>query len=314
MIKGSKILVTGGAGFIGSHLVEALLPYNKVKVIDDLSSGKRENLPNDPNLIFHRSSILNNATVQESVRWADYIFHMAADVGNIKSLEDPIYNMRVNVEGTINILEAARYNDHLKKIVFSSSSAVYGDVHNAPIPETAEIMPDSPYAVSKHSAEEYCLAYAFLYNSPIVILRYFNVYGTRQGYSEYANVIPVFVNHAINGTTATIFGTGDQTRDWVHVSDVVKANILAAEHSYLVTHASTYNIATGKGNTIKKLIAIIGSSIGKDIIIHHEPPRAGEVQHSRADISEAKDRLEYTPQVTLNVGIREYCNKELKRR
>jgi len=307
LIKGRKILVTGGAGFIGSHLVRELLPYNKVVVLDDFSSGKLKNLPQDPNLTIAKGSVLDSSKVNYHVHGADYIFHLAADVGNIKSLENPIYNMGVNIEGTLNILEAARHSGHLKKMVFSSSSAVYGDPGELPITESCLPDPDSPYAVSKLAAERYCISYNRMFGLPTIALRYFNVYGPRQGHSEYANAIPVFFKHVLGETEVTVFGDGEQTRDFVYVTDVVNANILAAENPVV----GIFNIATGLSITVNHLIGWIEQITNHPLGLTprtYVPIRKGEVLISQASITDATNIIGYEPKVSLGKGLEYYYN------
>lgn len=311
MIKNAQILVSGGAGFIGSHIADRLSVDNKVIVLDNLSSGFEANLEDFKNRItFIKGDILDRPLVEKLVANSDYIFHLAANVGNIKSIEDPYFDMEVNIKGTLNLLQAS-LNAKIKKFVYSSSSAAYGDAKYLPINESHPKNPESPYAVSKLSAEKYVLAFHIIYGIPVIALRYFNVYGPRQGSSQYANAIPVFFRNIKNGEPITIFGDGSQTRDFVNAKDVVNANILAAE-SELTT--GVFNIATGMPTSVNELVDhIIDITASKPEQIN-APRRKGEVLHSLADISTAKKMLGYKPEVTIKEGLRDYFNHSVEKR
>jgi UDP-glucose 4-epimerase len=245
-------VVTGGVGFIGSHLVEHLAVDNYVTVIDDLSVGKMENLKNvheqfPDNVKFLHGSITDLSFLQDAVKGAIGIFHHAALASVPASIAEPKKSHDVNATGTLNVLIAARDNG-VKKVVFASSSAVYGDAAQPPIDEHSPISPLSPYAVQKHLGEEYCTIFTELYGLETVCLRYFNVYGSRQNpHSTYAAVIPKFIYSVQHNTSPVIYGDGTQTRDFVHVSDVVRANIMAMESS----GTGIYNVAEGTAITIK---------------------------------------------------------------
>ncbi len=303
MIKDCNVLVTGGAGFIGSHIVNRLSPNNKVTVLDNLSSGLLSNLKNSEKRInFIEGDIRDKGIIETIVRDMDYVFHLAANVGNIKSIEDPYIDMDVNIKGTINLLESC-VNSNIKKLVYSASAAVYGDAQIQPTDEKYPPDPESPYAVSKLAAEKYCSAFHKIYGLPVISLRYFNVYGPRQGSSEYANVIPVFFRRIRANEPITIFGDGEQTRDFVNVKDVVNANILAAESELNV---GLFNIASCTSTTINELADHIINITNQNIERIYSPIRKGEVLHSLADISAAKKMLGYNPSVNIIDGLKEY--------
>lgn len=304
MIKGSNIFISGGMGFIGSHIAERLCQDNKVVIVDDLSSGFKKNIEAFKDKVtFIEADIYDKdlLNVLMGKYQFDYVFHLAAHVGNVVSLENPILDMNVNVGGTIALLEACRKH-RIQKFVYSSSSAVYGDARTLPIKEDAPKLPESPYACSKYAAEQYALAYGRIYNVPVIALRYFNVYGTRQGSSEYANAIPVFFRNMKEGKV-TIFGDGEQTRDFVNVREVVEANILAAE-SDLKT--GVFNIASGSSISVNELVKIIEVITKANPEIVYTDRRKGEVLHSLADISLAKRWLGYEPKVKIGLGLGEY--------
>jgi UDP-glucose 4-epimerase len=301
-LKGKKILVTGGAGFIGSHIVDALSGENQVTVLDNLYSGHMENLEKSMGRIrFFKDDILNQEILNKLVGEAEYVFHLAANVGNLKSIEDPYFDLDVNARGTLNVLEACRKSS-IKRLVCTSSAAVYGDAKYIPIDEKHPINPESPYAVSKLAEEKYCFAYHKIHGVPATALRYFNVYGPRQGGSAYANVISIFTNKIKEGKPLTIYGNGKQTRDYVFVEDVVQANILAATQPDAL--GEYFNIGTGKQYTIKQLIEMFKRVTGKDFQVKYADFRAGEIIYSRATIKKAQKILGYKPETALEAGLR----------
>ncbi len=295
--------MTGGAGFIGSNLVEELLDLGEVSVIDDLSTGDIENIELlvDKGVSFIEASILDNEKLVDVSRGIDFIFHQAALPSVSRSIDDPVKSNLVNVSGTLNVLEAARKN-HVKKVVYASSSAVYGDTVELPISESMKPNPLSPYAVSKLAAEYYCRVYSHIYGTPTVCLRYFNVFGPRQNpYSEYSAVIPKFISLILEGKAPTINGDGSITRDFVFVKDVVHANIQAIK-----TQAEgVFNIANGKQTSLKELAELIMYKVGTKVEIIYGSNRTGDVQDSFADITEAKDKLQYTPKYDIKKGLKE---------
>ena len=298
-----KFLVTGGAGFIGSNLVEELLDSGEVYVIDDLSTGDIENIEIlvDKGVSFIEANILDYEKLVEVSRGIDFIFHQAALPSVSRSIDDPVKSNLVNVSGTLNVLEAARKN-HVKKVVYASSSAVYGDTVELPISESMKPNPLSPYAVSKIAAEYYCRVYSYIYGLPTVCLRYFNVFGPRQNpYSEYSAVIPKFISLILEGNAPTINGDGSITRDFVFVKDVVHANIKAIN-----TEAEgVFNIANGKQTSLKELAELIMKKVGTKVEIIYGPNRIGDVQDSLADITEAKNKLQYNPKYDIKKGLKE---------
>jgi len=298
-----KCLVTGGAGFIGSNLVEELLKRgDEVTVIDNFTTGSWTNLPsNNGRLSVVKGDILDFKLVESCVKDVEVVFHLAAEVGNVKSLENPIRDAEVNILGTINLLRAV-VASKVKSIVYSSSSAIFGEPEHLPIDESHPLAPESFYAVSKLGAEKYCLAFAKLYNISVVCLRYFNVYGPQQGYSEYANVMPIFTERLLKGIPLIIYGDGEQTRDFVAVQDVVQANLLAAAKE--LTVGEVFNIGTGKPTTVNQLSQVMQNVTDISVSSYHDPPRQGEVRDSVADITKAKKLLGYKPEIELEEGVK----------
>ncbi len=300
-LKGKNVLVTGGAGFIGSHIVDRLSPENKVIVLDNLFSGLLPNLEKSKDRItFVKGDILDKALVKDIVAKVEFVFHLAAHVGNIRSIKDPYFDMDVNIRGTLNLLEACRDSD-IKRFVYTSSGAIFGEAKYLPIDEEHPLNPESPYAVSKLAAEKYCFAFHKVYNLPTVALRYFNAYGSRQDTSEYANAISIFLSRTRDGKPITIFGDGEQTRDFVFIDDIVTANILAAIQPAAV--GEIFNISTGQEHTIKQLVSIIQQVSARQSLVSHADPRAGEVRYSRANIEKARKLLGYSPKTSLKEGL-----------
>lgn len=300
-LRGARILVTGGAGFIGSHLVDKLALENEMFVVDNLFSGSLSNLGKSKDRItFIKGDIRDKALMKDIVTKVEFVFHLAADVGNVRSIEDPFANMEVNVQGTLNLLEAC-LSSNINRFVYSSSAAIYGEAKYLPIDEDHPLNPESPYAVSKLAAEKYAFAFYKVHGLPATCLRYFNVYGSRQESSEYGNVIPIFLKRISEGKPFTIFGDGNQTRDFVFVEDVVKANILAATQSQTI--GGIFNVATGKQTSVNELANLVKQVVGKEVPIIHAKPRAGEVRHSLANIEKAKKFLGYNPEINLKEGL-----------
>jgi len=301
-----KALVTGGAGFIGSNLVKALIELGtfEITVIDNLSTGFRENLDSCLDKVAFIEGDIRDADLINSVtKHVDIIFHLAAHVGNIKSIEHPVRDAEINIVGSLNILQAAK-NNGIKKIVYSSSAATLGEPEYLPIDEKHPTRPSSFYGVSKLSAEKYVLSYGQTYNIPVVCLRYFNVYGENQKYDAYGNVIPIFVERIIGNKDICIYGDGKQTRDFVNVKDVVQANIKSAK--YASVNPAVFNIGTGNRTSINELSAILKEIFHQDIKVNYAPPRVGEVIDSCADINSARKYLKYEPEVSLHDGLVEY--------
>lgn len=299
----AEFLVTGGAGFIGSNIVAQLVADGKkVRVLDDLSSGYEFNLKPFPQVEFVRGSILDEAKVDQAARGVDTVFHLAASVGNKRSIDHPLLDAEINVLGTIKVLEACRRHK-VRKIVVSSSAGIYGELKHLPIDESHPIDPDSPYGSSKLCAEKMCLSYAKLYDLEAIALRYFNVYGTNQRFDEYGNVIPKFVFRFIDGQPITIFGDGEQTRDFVNVRDVVQANLRAGASRGV---SGAFNIASGTKVTINWLANRIKELGQFAADIQYGPPRPGDVRHSLANVAPAKQAFGFQPSVDLDVGLKEY--------
>ncbi len=299
----SKALITGGAGFIGSNLAALLVHEGyDVTVIDNLSSGYHHNLQPLPTVTVARGDIRDAPILAKVMDGIDTVFHLAASVGNKRSIDHPIDDADINVMGTLRVLEAARHAG-VRKIVFSSSAGIFGELKQLPIREDHPVEPDTPYGASKLAAEKLCLAYAKLYELDAVCLRYFNVYGVNQRYDAYGNVIPIFAHRLLNGLPLTVFGDGEQTRDFVNVRDVARANLLAAQ---AIGVSGAFNIASGTAITINQLLTLLRDASGLQPQIEHNPPRQGDVRHSRADITAARTILGYEPFIDLGEGLTEY--------
>ncbi len=301
----SLFLVTGGAGFIGSHLVTAILERGaEVRVLDNFATGKREHLE----LFNGRASVVegdvrDNALVERLMEDVDYVLHLAAVVSVPQSMHNPALTNDVNVNGTLNILAAAR-KFNVKRAVFSSSCAVYGDNPQLPLSEQSTTQPLSPYAASKLIGEVYCQTYYRAYGLPTVCLRYFNIYGPRQDPNgDYAAVIPKFVQRLKAGQAPLIYGNGQQTRDFVYVGDVVRANLLACEHPQ--ASGRVFNIASGQGTSLLDLAAIVSSLAPRPIQPQFAPPREGDILHSRGDGACAHATLGFQPTMRLDEGLRQ---------
>ncbi|MBW8010902.1 MAG: SDR family oxidoreductase [Chloroflexi bacterium] len=296
-------LVTGGAGFIGSHLVEALLAHgDKVRVFDNFSTGNRDNLSHvDGKVEIIEGDIRNREQLTEVVQGVSKIFHLAAFVSPALSIEQPQICFDVNVLGTLNLFNAAK-NTGIKGIVMASSAAVYGDAETIPLVESESTMPLSPYAASKQATEFYAEFYTRMFKLPIVSLRYFNVYGPRQSpSSEYAAAIPIFIKQMKAGKAPTIFGDGGQSRDFIYISDVVRANLLAAESPRAA--GKVYNVCTGESISILKLLNRL-TKLFPDAPEHESsPPRPGDVYHSLGDPTQAKDQLDFVAKTSLADGL-----------
>ena len=301
----NKVIVTGGAGFIGSHLVQELLKHgHQVIILDNLSTGRLSNIEfllDDKNVAFVRGSLNNLPLLRRLFSGTDFVFHQAAVPSVPRSIKDPRTSHRANATGTLNVLLAARDNG-VKKVVFASSSSVYGDTPTLPKVEDMAPNPQSPYAVTKLAAENYCRVFEQVYGLKTVCLRYFNVYGPRQDPgSPYAAVIPLFINSALDEKSPVIFGDGEQTRDFTFVKDVVTANILAAESPA----TGIFNVGSGSRVTINHLAELINKIVGDSKIkVVHREVRPGDILHSLADISRA-ETFGFRPRYTLEEGLRE---------
>jgi UDP-glucose 4-epimerase len=306
----TSYLVTGGAGFIGSHMVEALVERGEcVRVLDDFSTGKRENLAAVTDRIeLLEGDVADPATVERAVVGCDYVLHLAAVASVQASLEDPRRTHRVNAGGTLNVLQAAR-RAGVRRIVFASTTALYGDHTALPLREELPPRPLSPYAASKLAGEAYCRAFHISYGLPTVALRFFNVYGSRQDPSNpYSGVISIFAARMARGKRPTIYGDGKQTRDFVYVADVVRAVLLACECDAAV--GGVFNVARGTQMSILQLAAELNQVLGTDLAPTFAPARAGEVRFSQGDASRAQEVLEWAAQVPLQEGLSRLLSAE----
>lgn len=311
-------LVTGGAGFIGSNIVEELLRRGeKVRILDNFSTGKRENIfeikkiletenkaKNFENLEVIEGDIRSYHIVRDAVDGVDYILHQAALPSVPRSIKDPLNTNEVNVVGTLNILNAAK-DAKVKRIVFASSSSVYGNSKTLPKTENMTPNPLSPYAVSKLTGEKYCQVFSMLYGLETIILRYFNVFGPRQDpNSQYSAVIPRFIKLMKEGNSPIIYGDGKQSRDFTFVANVVKANLLACRDDVYKCYGEVFNIATGENVTLNELVSSINILLQKNIKPKYENPRPGDVKHSLADIDKAKQILRYKVEINFFDGLK----------
>jgi UDP-N-acetylglucosamine/UDP-N-acetyl-alpha-D-glucosaminouronate 4-epimerase len=301
--RGERVLVTGGGGFIGSHVVDALLAAGyEVRVLDNFATGDRRNLAQvggDVEIV--EGDIRSYERAHAAVRGCEIVFHQAALPSVPRSIEDPLTSNEVNVGGTLNVLLAAR-DAGVRRVVYASSSSVYGATPGDVKREDMAVAPLSPYGVAKYAGEAYCASFHQTYGIETVALRYFNVFGPRQNpFSEYAAVIPAFMTALMIGDPATIYGDGLQSRDFTYVENVVDANLRAAFAPEAV--GQVVNIACGGSHTILDLLREISTVAGREATVVHEPPRAGEVRMSQADVTKARELLGYTPSVELREGL-----------
>ncbi|MGB2965713.1 MAG: SDR family oxidoreductase [Anaerolineales bacterium] len=303
-----KCLVTGGAGFIGSHIVERLVERgDTVRVLDNFSSGKKENLETVQDQIEIVSGDLRNETdLKKAVKGIDLIFHQAAFVSVPLSIEDPDQCFQTNVAGTINLLSAA-VKAQVKRVVLASSAAVYGDNPAVPLVEAAELDPLSPYAASKRVGEIYAGIYSNLLDLEVVALRYFNVYGPKQNPdSDYAAVIPIFIKNMLAGEQPTIYGDGLQSRDFIFIADVVRANLLASESNF--ASGRTINICSGSEINLLQLTETLSEILGRDSQPDFEEERPGDIYRSSGNPSLAREILNFETLVDLPTGLRDTVN------
>ncbi|HKA92834.1 MAG TPA: NAD-dependent epimerase/dehydratase family protein [Acidimicrobiia bacterium] len=295
-------LVTGGAGFIGSHLVDALVDRGADAIVfDDLSSGRRENV--NPAARFIQGDIVDKAAVEAAAAGCDIVFHEAARRAVLQSVEHPLETDRVNIAGTLTVLMAAR-DAGVRRVVFGASSSVYGGTATLPTPESAPPNPRSPYAVTKYAGEQYCRVFSEMFGVETFALRYFNVYGPRQRPdSRYAAVIPLFLDAVATGRPPEVHGDGEQSRHFTFVSDAVNANLGAAEASSQCS-GRVYNVAGPRSHTLLEVLDILGDVLGARAEPIHTSPRAGDIRHSLADLSAARRDLGYEPVVELSEGLR----------
>jgi nucleoside-diphosphate-sugar epimerase len=291
----SLYLVTGGAGFIGSNIIEELVKRGeKVRILDNFSTGKRENLtPFLDQIEMMEGDIRSYHIVRKAVEGVDFVLHQAALPSVPRSIADPVTTNEVNVGGTLNVLDAAR-DVGVKRLVFASSSSIYGDNETLPKVEDMPPRPLSPYAVAKLAGEKYCQVFFSIYGLKTVALRYFNVFGPRQDpTSQYSAVIPKFISMIKKGQSPLIFGDGEQSRDFTYVENVVHANLLACAENEDAA-GEVFNIACGKRITVNRLVESINESLGKDVKPQYAEPRAGDVKHSLANIAKAQRFLGYS--------------------
>lgn len=303
-MKNAKIVITGGAGFIGSNIANALYERNEVIILDDVSSGRMQNiqtLKDNQYIEFIKGSVTDFELLRRIIKCVDYVFHLAAIPSVMKSISDPELTNSVNLNGTINVLEASKENN-VKKVVYASSAAVYGNTDIVPIKENSKTQPESPYGAQKLGGEHYLRIYYEVYGLATTSLRYFNVYGPKQDpSSQYSPVIPKFISAISKDSPPTIYGNGDQTRDFIYVEDVVQANLLAAESAK--SNGKTINIACGKETSINDLADSIIHLMGKEIKPIYAPERKGEIIRSFADISCAKQVLGFEPVFSMEKGL-----------
>lgn len=300
----TQCLVTGGSGFIGSHLVEALVAAGHgVRVLDDLSTGKRDNLrPVEGRIEFHQGSITDPDAVRRAVAGVAWVFHLAALPSVQRSVEEPLLSHHVCATGTLHVLEAARQAG-VRRVVYAASSSAYGDTPGAVRVETDPIAPLSPYAAAKLAGEHYCRSFTAVYGLETVRLRFFNVFGPRQdARSPYSGVIALFLAAGLEGRTPTIHGDGLQSRDFTYVANAVQALMRAAEAPAAV--GNVYNIGNGGSVSLLDLVASLNQLIEQPLRPTHGPARAGDVRHSQADITQARRDLGYEPTVTFPEGLR----------
>ena len=302
----TRCLVTGGAGFIGSHVVDRLLALgHEVRVVDNLSTGSRENLAHVADRIdFQLGDLCDPAVSTRATDGVEVIYHIAALPSVPRSLKDPWGSHDANVNATVRLLEACR-QQRVRRVVYSSSSSVYGDTPELPKVESVEPLPRSPYAASKLASEQYVLAYARGGLIEGVALRYFNVFGPRQSpASAYAAVIPLFMAAARDGRPATIFGDGEQTRDFTYVSNVVQANLLAGTRPAEIVSGHPVNIGAGERTSLQQLASLIREVTGRSLVCQSVAPRAGDVRDSLAGLERTKRLLGYEVEVGLREGLR----------
>jgi nucleoside-diphosphate-sugar epimerase len=304
-VEQKTILITGGCGFIGSHIAEDLVKQGyKIRILDDFSTGKLENIAALPteNIETIKGDVADLATVDGAVAGCEYVFHEAAIASVPKSVNDPIGTGKINYGGTLNVLEAARKHG-VRRVVFAGSAAVYGDEPTLPKTESMPTKPITPYGVDKLASELMGHFYAKTLGVEFVCLRYFNVFGLRQDPSSpYSGVISIFCDRIRQGIAPIIYGDGLQSRDFVHVSDVVAANLLAMEHP--LASGKTFNVGRGESVSLLDISSILNDLMGQDLQPTHQEPRTGDIRHSLAD-NTALTALGWLPKVSISQGLAE---------
>ena len=297
------VLVTGGAGFIGSHIVERLLKDGyKVRVIDNFSTGKMENLPDVGDLQVEEGDISDFNRVKQIMQGVDYVFHEAAVASVPKTVNDPLGSQLTNYQGTLNLLEAAKINN-VKRLVFASSAAVYGELPELPKNESMKLAPLTPYAIDKLASEYACCAYSNLYGMETVALRYFNVFGPRQDPSSpYSGVISIFVDRLKQKIQPVIYGDGEQSRDFVYIEDVVEANMKAMFTANV--SGNVFNVATGNPVTLNTLLNTLSKLYEMPFQPEYRDARTGDIKDSSADVNKAKEMLEWSSKYLLEDGLK----------
>ncbi len=299
-----RYLVTGGAGFIGSNTVEELVRRgHSVVVLDDLSSGKEENLADIRNKItFIKGSITDIDVVRKAVQEADYVLHLAARTSVPRSVKDPLETNRINIDGTLNVLVAAR-DAKVRRVVFAASSSAYGETPTLPKVETMQPQPISPYGVTKFVGELYAQTFGRCYGLENVSLRYFNIFGPRQDPgSPYSGVLAKYCTAFLEGTQPVVFGDGEQTRDFTYVENAVQANLLACEAPNV--SGRVFNIGAGGRTSLNQVLRVLAEVSGNRLEAKYDPPREGDIRDSQADISQARQRLGYEPSVLFEEGLK----------
>ncbi|WP_114576075.1 NAD-dependent epimerase/dehydratase family protein [Saliphagus sp. LR7] len=294
-LEGQRVLITGGGGFVGGHLASDLASEADVRVLDDFSNGSRDRVPPEAEVV--EGDVRDPDRLREAMAGVDCVFHQAAVVSVERSVEAPEETHGVNVDATLSVLERARETD--ARVVFASSAAIYGAPESVPITEDAPKRPSSPYGLEKLGADQYCRLYADLYGVETVALRYFNIYGPGQSGGPYSGVIAKFRSQAREGGPITVQGDGSQTRDFVHVSDIVRANRLAATTPHT---GEAFNVGTGRSIDVATLARVVGEAAGGVEVVHTDP-RSGDIRNSLADVSKARSVLGYEPTVDLESGI-----------
>ena len=304
-----KALVTGGAGFIGSHIVDRLLnDGHEVVVLDNFSTGHRSNLAVHSALVIIEGDISDFDTVKRCMKEVDWVFHKAAVASVPKTVNDPVGSSLINYQGTLHLLEAAR-NNNVKRFVFASSAALYGDEPTLPKVETMLPVALSPYAVDKLASEYACMMYHKLYGLEAVALRYFNVYGPRQDPSSpYSGVISIFIDRLKANLNPTIFGDGEQTRDFIYVGDVVEANMSAITKESAA--GEVFNVATGERATLNELLKTLCEISGNEFCPDYDEVREGDIKDSYANVTKAKDKMGFSSTVELKNGLTSLISEE----